>query len=83
MTDLVSKPRFGRYRPTTRQIAITGDTELLLRKLAARTDDSVRAALVKAIQEKHRELDRAMRHRVEWSRKHRAAKPRALTGQIP
>jgi hypothetical protein len=78
----MSKPRRGHYRRTTHQIAIAGETEVLLRQLAARTGNSMRTALVKAVQEKHAELDRATRHRVEWSRKRRPDKPRAVSDQI-
>jgi hypothetical protein len=75
MITLISKPRLAPYRRITRQIALSGETELLLRKLAARTGESVRTALIRAVQEKHHALDREKRRRIEWSRKHRAAKP--------
>lgn len=78
MISITSKPRRGTYRRATRQIAIAGEAELLLRKLAARTGESVRTALIRAVREKHGDLDREMRRRIEWSRKRRAAKPRPL-----
>jgi hypothetical protein len=68
--------RPGPYRRTQYGIAITDrETETLIRKLAARTGDGVRAAVAKAVREKHETLDRLMRRRIEWSRRHRPKKP--------
>jgi len=75
MIEAMSKARPGPYRRRTRQIVIRdGETEQLIRKLAALTGDSVRAAIVRAVKEKHEMLDRLMRRRVDWSRKIRPQK---------
>jgi len=74
-----AKPRPGMYRRKTRRILIADpETEVLIRKLAKLTGDSVRGAVVKAVKEKHEALDQLMRRRVEWSRTTRPKKPRPV-----
>jgi hypothetical protein len=79
MIKALSKPRPGPYRRITKSIVIFDEeTEALIRKLAARTGDSARSAVAKAVKERHERLDRMMRQRVEWSRRHRPRKRLAI-----
>lgn len=73
------KPRLGPYRYRNRGIAITDrETEALVRKLADRTGQSLARAVVTAVEERLERLDREMRRRVEWSKRHRLPKPRPV-----
>ena len=75
MIKALSKPRPGPYRRKSRGVLINDqETEALIRKLAAATGDTLRAAVVKAVRERHEALDFLMSRRVEWSR--RPPKPR-------
>jgi hypothetical protein len=80
MTSSARKPRPGPYRPRRLGIYIFDrETEALIRRLAAVTGDSIDAAVLKAVKERHEALDRAMQRRVERSRQRRQPKPRPVS----
>ena len=73
MTMRACKPRRGPYRRRTEKKIVITDRESIanIHELARRTGLTIDAAIEMACDERLAQIEREMRHRVEWSRQRR------------